>query len=63
MQIISGRFPVRIIYWNLEVKVHWYDKYCAVVSSYVYLCYRPTQFWSLYSCLCIMIIMGSVHVM
>ena len=61
MQILLGRFPMRIIYWNLEVSqcAYGYDKYCAAVSSYVYIC-AIHNFG--YSCLCI-IIMGSVHVM
>ena len=63
MQIILGRFPVRIIYLNLEVRqcAYGYDKYCAAVSSYV--CIYAILNFGRYSCLCIIIIMGSVHVM
>ena len=40
MQFILGRFPMRIIYWNLEVGQcsSWYDRYYTAVSSYVCIC-------------------------
>ena len=63
MQIVLERFPVRIIYWNLEVSQgsSWFDKYCAAVSSYVCIC--AILSFGRYSSLCIIIIMGSVHIM